>query len=116
MQISTIHKLQHALDTSKKVIKFAWRHAFVLAMIWMLIEILIEGHTPKIEREFVVFAVAAFLDFIKIKIKFTSSNGNCAMEQMFESSKWSRPTQMVSAWDSYDPGSPAYYIRQDRYC
>ena len=125
MQISTIHKLQHALDTSKKVIKFAWRHAFVLASFAITIQIFYEGKTPVLEGEAIVFSIAFFCDWLKmkimkvIKIMFidgNSSNGNHAMEQMFESAKWSRPTQMGSAWNSYDPDSTAYYLRHSRYC
>jgi hypothetical protein len=116
MQISTIHKLQHALDISKKVLKFVWRHALVLSSFAITIQVICEGHVPSLKGEIICFAIAFSFDWLKMQFKATKGNYNLAQEKMFESSKWSRPTQMGSAWDSYDPGSPAYYIRQDRYC
>ena len=124
MQISTIHKLQHALDTSKKVIKFAWRHALTLIVVGMIVAAVIIGKISWV-NSLHFFIGAVFCDWLKmkimkvIKIMFingNSSNGNPAMEQMFESAKWSRPTQMGSAWNSYDPDSTAYYLRHSRYC
>ena len=115
MQIYTIQKLQHALDTSKKIIKFVYRHALTLIVVGMIITALAIGKISWV-NSFYFCIGAVFLDWFKTQFKSTGSNYNLAQEQMFESSKWSRPTQIGSAWDSYDPGSPAYYIRQDRYC
>ena len=118
MQISTIHKLQHALDTTMKVLKFAWRHALTLTVVGMIVAAVIIGKISWV-NSFHFFIGAVFCDWLKMKIKFSNANSgyyNPAMEQMFETSKWSRPTQMGSAWDSYDPGSPAYYLRHSRYC
>lgn len=115
MQIATVHKLQRALDTSKKVIKFGWRHALTLIVVGMMLNV-VQISTANWRNIVITLLITQLLDRFKMKIKFSGGAYNLAQEQMFESSKWSRPTQMVSAWDSYDPGSPAYYIRQDRYC
>lgn len=127
MQIITIHKLQHTLDNSKKVIKFIWRHAFVLGSLAITVQGIYEGKTPILGGEALAFSIAFFLDWIKTKIKFSGGTYNHAHEQMFESSRrnmdssrfgssaWAmNPTQMGSpAWnmDPFAPGSSAYYTR-----
>lgn len=116
MQITTIHKLQYALDTSMKVLRFVWRHALTIGVFALLFAAFAMYPAIDWNTFLVELIVAVGLDKFKMQFKASRNNGNLAQEQIFESSKWSRTTQMGSAWDSYDPGSPAYHIRHDRYC
>ena len=111
MQIKLIHKLQQALDTSKKVIKFAWRHVFVLASFAITIQGIYEGKTPILEGEVLAFSIAFFLDWLKTKFKFSGGTCNNAHEQMFESSRRNMDSSRFgsSAWATNPAmaGSPA---------
>jgi hypothetical protein len=114
MQIATIHKLQYALDTVITVLKFSWRHALTLIVVGMIVAALIIGEISWV-NSFHCFIGAVFCDWLKMQIKFSNArggNGNLAMEQMFESSRWNRPTPMLPTWNAYDPGSAAYNLRQ----
>ena len=115
MQINTIHKLQYTLDTSVKILKFFWRHLLTLIVIGMMFNT-VHISTANWKNILITLVITAFIDRVKAKIRFTGSNYNPGQDQMFESSKWSRPAQIGSAWDPYTPGSSEYYIRQDRYC
>lgn len=115
MQIKTVHKLQYALDTSMKVIKFVWRHALTIGVFALLLAAFVIYPAIDWNAFLVELIFAIGLDKFKMQLKSSRNNGNFAMEQMFESSKWSRPTQTGSAWDPYAPGSSEYYIRQTRY-
>lgn len=114
MQISTIHKLQHALDTSKKVIKFVWRHAFVLADFFIIIQGICEGKKPILEGVLLMLAIAFLLDWIKMKIKFSGGAYNLAQEQMFESARRNMDSSSFgsSAWATNPAmaGSPANHL------
>ncbi len=114
MQITTIHKLQHVLDTSKKVIKFVWRHAFVLASFAITIQGIYEGKTPILEGEVLAFSIAFFLDWLKTKIKFSGSTYNHAHEHMIESSRKNMDSSRFgsSAWATNPAmaGSPANHL------
>ncbi len=39
MQVKTVHKWQKALDNSTKTVRFLWRHACVLVMLGMMVNI-----------------------------------------------------------------------------
>jgi hypothetical protein len=118
MQINTIHKLQYALDTSKKVIKFVWRHALTLIVVGMMLNV-VQISTANWKNIVITLLITQLLDRFKIKIKFYDGAYNLAQEQMFESARrnsaWAmNPTQTGSpAWnmDPFAPGSSAYYTR-----
>ena len=95
-----------------------WRYLFVLWAFITTVQGICEGKTPILKGILIVFAITIFLDWFKMQFKTpkrTGSNYNPRQDQMFESSKWSCPAQMGSAWDPYTPGSSEYYIRQSRY-
>lgn len=102
MQIETIHQWQYALDSAVKVLRFCWRHAFVLGMIWMLVDIIAEGKTPIIEREIFVFTIAAFIDWFKMKWKLDSGQNS-----YHQSSSITAFTQQ-NYWNAEIVGTPAY--------
>ena len=102
MQITTVHKLQHALDAFIKGLKFVWRYAFVLASFSITIQIIYEGGLPLIEKEFLVFAIAVFLDWFKMKLKLANTNSN-----YHQSSSITSFTQ-ANYWNSSIVGTPAY--------
>ena len=89
MQITTIHKIQNAFDTSLNALKFIWRHAFVLISLGITIQGICEGKTPIIEGEALIFTVAAFIDWLKMRLKFSRVHNN-SREQMFESARKNR--------------------------
>ncbi|MEI6627886.1 MAG: hypothetical protein WCN27_00550 [Alphaproteobacteria bacterium] len=87
MQITTVHKLQLALDTLKKVIKLVWRHLLILGAFGITIQVMCEGHIPNLKGTALVLVIALFFDWFKMQFKSTSNIGNLACEQMFESSR-----------------------------
>lgn len=92
MQIETVHKLQNALDTSMKVLRFIWRHILTLIAVTMIIYGICDGKTPIIARVTTIFTAVVFIDWIKMKIRlaFTNIHYNIAQEQMFDSARRSR--------------------------
>jgi hypothetical protein len=113
MQISTVRKFQRILDNSIKVLKFVWRHAFVLASFAITIQGICEGKIPIIEGEAIIFAVAVFIDWFKIQFQFSQDNSS-SCEQMFESARRNRDSNRFgsSAWATNPvmAGSPANHL------
>jgi len=111
MQISTVHKFQKAIDGTLKVLKFIWRHAFVLISFGITIQGIYKGQTPIIEGEALILVVALFLDWFKMKFKPSPRGSNVAMENMFESARRNRDSSNFgsSAWAANPAmaGSPA---------
>ena len=114
MQISTVHKFQKAqkaLDGTLKVLKFIWRHIFVLISFGITIQGIYKGQTPIIENEALVLMVALFLDWFKMQLKPSPRGSNVAMENMFESARRNRDSSNFgsSAWATNPAmaGSPA---------
>ncbi len=90
MQISTVHKFQKALDGTLKVLKFIWRHAFVLIVLGMMIAALLMYTAldwPMLVTEFVI---ALGLDKFKMKFRPYSRGSNVASENMIDSIRRSR--------------------------
>ena len=123
MQISTIHTFQKALDGTLKVLKFIWRHAFVLIVFGMMLST-VSIETANWKNIFLTISVAVLVDFFKLKIKIskTQSDFNNAHDQMFEYARRSRNSSAdqirtgLTSWstDAYSYGSSAYNIRQAR--
>lgn len=90
MQITTVHKFQKALDGTLKVLKFIWRHAFVLISFGITIQGIYKGQTPIIEGEALILVVALFLDWFKMKFKPSPRGSNVASENMIDSIRRSR--------------------------
>ena len=111
MQISTVHKFQKALDGTLKVLKFIWRHAFVLIVLGMMIAALLMY--PSLDWPMLVteLVIALGLDKLKMKFKPSSRGSNAAMENMFESARRNRDSSNFgsSAWATNPAmaGSPA---------
>ena len=90
MQISTVHKFQKALDGTLKVLKFIWRHAFVLLVLGMIAYGVCHGKMPVIRGTSYVFAIAAFIDWFKMKFKPSPRGNNVATDNMFDTIRRSR--------------------------
>ncbi len=112
MQISTVHKFQKSLDGALKVLKFIWRHAFVLIVLGMMLST-VSIETANWKNIFLTISVAVLVDFLKLKIKIskTHSGFNNAHDQMFEYARRSRDSSNFgsSAWATNPAmaGSPA---------
>jgi hypothetical protein len=85
MQISTVHKIQAVLDSSTKVLKYIWRHVFVLAVFGLLIAAYLIYPAIDWPMFFTELFIAMGLDKFKMKFK-PINNGFNPHEQMFESS------------------------------
>ena len=111
MQISTVHKFQKALDGTLKVLKFIWRHAFVLTVLGMMIAALLMY--PALDWPMLVteLVIALGLDKFKMQFKPSPRGSNVAMENMFEYARRSRDSSNFgsSAWATNPAmaGSPA---------
>jgi len=90
MQIKTIHKLQYALNTSVKILKFVWRHLLVFGAIGLTIQVICEGYIPNLKGTLFVLAISIFVDWFKMQFKASGNNDNLAQDQMFESARRSR--------------------------
>lgn len=107
MQVKTVHKWQKALDNSIKTMRFMWRHAIVLGMLGMMINI-VSLQTANWRNIFISLVIAGLVDFfkMKIKIKFSNQHNNVITEQMLERRRryiaWSTNPGIV--------GSPAYNV------
>jgi hypothetical protein len=114
MQISTVHKFQHILDTSMKVLKFIWRHVLTLSAVGMIAYGVYHGKTPVISGTSFVFGIAAFIDWFKMQFKFSTGSNNDAREQMFESARRNMDSSRFgsSAWATNPAmaGSPANHL------
>lgn len=112
MQITTIHKIQHVLDNSLKVLKFVWRHVLTLIVFgMMLFATIVVGKISWINCGY-FYIGAILLDWLKMKFKSTGTNN--AHEQMFESAHRSMDSSRFgsSAWAT-NPGmigSPANHL------
>ena len=104
MQFTTVHKLQHALDVFIKVLKFVWRHAFVLASFGITIQGIYEGRTPIAEGEILVFVISTSLDWAKMKIKLKFVNGSSNYHQSSSITSFTQDNY----WNSSIVGTPAY--------
>jgi hypothetical protein len=109
MRVKTVHKWQKALDNSIKSARFLWRHAIVLGMLGMMINV-IDLHTANWRNILISLVIAGLVDFFKMKIKikfFRQKHGhNEIAAKTFESYK------KYIAW-STNPGiigSPAYNL------
>ena len=111
MQISTIHKFQKTLDGTLKVLKFIWRHAFVLIVLGMIAYGVCHGKMPVIRGTSFVFAIAAFIDWFKMKFKPSPLGNNVATDNMLEYARRNRDSSNFgsSAWATNPAmaGSPA---------
>ena len=101
MQIATVHKLQGALDMFLKVCKFVWRHALVLFFTYPLILGLLEGKTPILSVVIKYIAVAAIVDWLKMKIKINFKGGYQGATEC------SKSFSEQNYWNSSVVGSPA---------
>ena len=129
MQIATVQKIQNRIDASLKVLRFVWRHAFVLAVFGMMVAAILIGRISW-ENCFYYYVGAALLDWFKMKLK-ASYCCNSSREQMFQSARrsmdsnhygsfaWAaNPMKTGSpAWDMdpFAPGSSAYYSRRNSF-
>lgn len=116
MQVKTVHKWQKAFDNSIKTLRFFWRHACVLVMLGMMVNI-VSLQTANWGNILISLVIAGLVDFFKMKIKL-SGGYNDANNRIFKiNDDWSmNPTKIGSAsWnaDPFAPGSSAYYCRQN---
>ena len=114
MQINTIHKLQYALDTSKKVIKFVWRHALTIGVFALLFAAFVTYPAIDWAMFSVELIIAIALDKFKMSFKPINSINNHAHEQMLESSRRNMDSSNFgsSAWTTNPSmaGSPANHL------
>lgn len=110
MQITTIHKIQNAFDTSMKALKFIWRHAFVLIVFGLLIAAFLIYPAINWLMFFTEFVIALGLDKLKMSFKLTGTYSN-SREQMFESARRNMDSSRFgsAAWATNPAmaGSPA---------
>jgi hypothetical protein len=102
MQVTTVQKMQKVLDKFIKVCKFVWRHAFVLFFTYPLILGLLEGKTPILSVVIKYIAVAAIVDWIKMKIKIKFKGGYQGTTER------SKSFSEQNYWNSEVIGTPAY--------
>ena len=88
MQITTIHKIQNAFDTSMKALKFIWRHAFVLIVFGMMVTALVIGRISW-ENCIYLYAFAAFADWCKTPSK-SSTVRSVDRDNIFDSARRNR--------------------------
>lgn len=136
MQIKTVHQLQNILDKTTKVVKFAWRHFFVLNLFHCLFIAFVEAPTVNWGVFATYLFIAIFLDWLKTKIKLRNA-GNFIhrtpnqIASLTDQNSWNYgiaettsylsrdmdPTSYGStAWhsNSFNVGSSAYYNRISR--
>ncbi|MEI6627946.1 MAG: hypothetical protein WCN27_00865 [Alphaproteobacteria bacterium] len=101
MQITTVHKLQHALDAFIKVLQFVWRHALTLIVVGMIVTAFAIGKISWTNCLY-FYVGAVFLDRLKMKLKFVNGNHN-----YHQSSSITSFTQ-TNYWNSSIVGTPAY--------
>jgi len=114
MQIKTIHKWQYSLDTSKKVVKFVWRHVLTIGVFALLFAAFVMYQAINWPMFSVELIIAIALDKFKMSFKSTNNFHNCAKEQMFESSCRNMDSSRFgsSAWATNPAmaGSPANHL------
>ncbi|MFN6414731.1 MAG: hypothetical protein ACK4V2_03040 [Pseudomonadota bacterium] len=118
MQVKTVHKWQNVLDNSIKSVRFLWRHAIILGMLGMMINV-IDLHTANWRNILISLVIAGLVDFfkMKIKIKFSDRYPNTITAQMIQNQKryndWSTNPGMAGspANHLYNLGYPNKYNR-----
>lgn len=75
MKNKSIHKMQNVLDKTIKVVKFAWRHFFVILTLVAMI-FLVKLSSANWFNITISIAFAVSLDWLKTKIKFSSINNS----------------------------------------
>lgn len=107
MQIKTVHQLQNVFDKTTKVVKFAWRHFFVLNLLHCLFIAFIEAPSVNWDVFATYLFIATFLDWLKTKIKF-SANHATNVDKLANAKKLSKPRFYSGYGTQYVVGSPAY--------
>jgi hypothetical protein len=106
MQIKSIHKMQDAFNKAIKLVKFAWRHFFVLNLLHCLAIAFIEAPSVNWGVFIGYLAVAVTLDWLKAKIKFSNSNHfdhyQAAIDSSRQYNEWATNPAKI--------GSPAHHI------
>lgn len=103
MQITTVHKLQYTLDTSKKVIKFIWRHALTLIVVGMMFHV-VRFSTANWRNIIITLFVTHLLDWAKMKIKLKFINGSSNYHQSSSITSFTQDNY----WNSSIVGTSAY--------
>ena len=118
MQVKTVQKWQKVIDNSIKTLRFFWRHACVLVMLGMMVNI-VSLQTANWRNILISLVIAGLVDFFKMKIKvnFTNQYHSTITEQMLKSQKkyndWSTNLGMAGspANHLYNLGYPNKYNR-----
>jgi hypothetical protein len=109
MQVKTVHKMQRALDNSIKTTRFFWRHACVLVMLGMMVNV-VSLQAANWRNILISLAIAGLVDFFKMKIKIKLSSQKHSHNEI--ASKTFESYKKYIAW-STNPGimgSPAYNL------
>ena len=72
MQVKTVQKWQKVIDNSIKTLRFFWRHACVLVMLGMMVNI-VSLQTANWRNILISLVIAGLVDFFKMKIKIKFS-------------------------------------------
>lgn len=101
MQITTIHKLQHALDTVVKILKFVWRHALTLTFFGIMVyAVIVIGRISWINC-FYLYSGSIFFDWFKMKWKISNGYNNHSNSPITSFAQ-------ANYWNSSIVGTPAY--------
>ena len=103
MQNNTIHKIQHVLDTSVKVLKFVWRHALTLTLVGMMLFAAIVIGKIAWKNCFYLFIGATFIDWFKMKWKLSVGSNNYQVSSITSPVFWNQPD-----WNGRVAGTTGY--------
>jgi hypothetical protein len=108
MQIATIHKLQYALDTVIKVLKFAVRHVLVLTLLTVMVWGVCNGGTLEFLKTFSFLYFAAFFDKIKMDWRTPNPEGTVIRHLEYPTSAFESSFMDRNDWNPHIVGSSAY--------
>ena len=103
MQITTVHKLQHAWDSFIKALQLVWRHALTLIVVGMMFHV-VRFSTANWRNIIITLFVTHLLDWAKMKIKLKFINGSSNYHQSSSITSFTQDNY----WNSSIVGTSAY--------